>query len=110
MKRYETSRRNYGIYIKAALVVLAVYILLACIIGSFIGLFAELIAPGYERADFDTVVCVVKPGDTSWDYADHFCPVDMDKRLYLEWCAEENGIESMSTIYSGKSYVFLKLK
>lgn len=68
-------------------------------------------SPVYERDHFERVVHVVGRGEAAWDYAEEYCPADMDKREYLEMCAKENGMEGMmGHINYGESYIFLKLK
>ncbi len=71
----------------------------------------ELVSrPAYTYEELEAVVHIAKPGETAWDIADRYCPCDMDKRLYLEMCAKENGMDGlMGDIYYGRSYVFLKL-
>lgn len=106
-----TCRRKANVYVIATVIVLLAYISVIVMLGCLIGLFAELINTGYERDDFETVVCLVAYGDTAWDYADRYCPEGLDKREYLEWCAKENGLDGiMGDIHCGRSYVFLKLK
>lgn len=63
-----------------------------------------------ERSDFTAVAHTVKPGETPWSIADGYCPDGLDKREYLEWCAEENGFKSWDIIYPGESYIFLEDK
>lgn len=115
MKRLHKKRAN--VYVIATVIVLLAYIAVIVMLGCLIGLFANrcvaslLIDSGYERDDFETVVCLVAYGDTAWDYADRYCPEGLDKREYLEWCAKENGLDGiMGDIHYGRSYVFLKLK
>ena len=103
-------KRKCNVYAIATVIVLIAYIAVIVMLGCLIGLFAELINTGYERDDFETVICLIAYGDTAWDYADRYCPEGLDKREYLEWCAAENGMGDMGNIYYGKSYVFLKLK
>ena len=98
-------------YTVATAVIIAAYIILTILIGLFIEMVSDLVSFGYERSDFETIECMVSYGDTAWDIADRYCPSDMDKRLYLEWCAKENGMNGlMGELYYGRSYVFLELK
>ena len=108
MKRLHKKRTN--VYVIATVIVMLAYIAVIVMLGCLIGLFAELINTGYERDDFETVVCLVAYGDTAWSFARRYCPEGLDYRKYLDWCAKENGMSDMGSIHYGRSYVFLKLK
>lgn len=60
-----------------------------------------------SREDFAPVVRTVQRGETAWSIAEDYCPECLDKRLYLDWCAELNG-KSMGYIQAGESVVFLE--
>lgn len=103
-------KRKNRIYIASVLTVLTAYVLALALIGCIFVALCELVFAGkYNRDDFEAFVCVVQPGETAWDYAKKYCPSGVDYRIYLEWCAKENGLSDMGCIQSGRHYVFLKL-
>lgn len=60
-----------------------------------------------QREDFRAVVRTVQSGETAWSIAEDYCPDSLDKRLYLDWCAEVNG-KPMGYIQAGEHVVFLE--
>ena len=68
-------------------------------------------ARGAVREDFTEVTHTVRYGETPWSIAEQYCPGSVDKRLYLQWCAEENGRSGWNTyIYPGEVLIFLELE
>ena len=94
-----------GVYIAAIFIIILATILVVAAICKFV----EIAERGYDRADFECVSYTVKPGEKAWNIADRYCPAELDKRVYLEWCAEENGLCGMGSIQSGRRYIFLTL-
>ena len=60
-----------------------------------------------RREDFVPVTRVIKAGDTAWQIADEYCPETLDKREYLGWCEQLNGVD-MGYIRVGEQVVFLE--
>ena len=80
----------------------------ALIGGMVIGCVCVRAASIPERADFAPVTVRVGEGQTAWDIAGRYCPDTLDRREYLAWCAEANGLAGMGEIKAGETYKFLE--
>lgn len=96
------SKRRRNKDRRAAMVVL---VLLAALLLIVVVCLRESEKPG--RDDFVPVVRVIKAGDTAWQIADEYCPETLDKREYLGWCEQLNGVD-MGYIRAGEQVVFLE--
>ena len=83
--------------------------LLALIGGLVIGAVCARAESVPEREDFTPVVVRVGEGQTAWEIAGRYCPDTVDRREYLAWCAEANGLAGMGAIRAGQEYVFLEV-
>ena len=63
-----------------------------------------------HREDLTPVAVTVRAGDTAWSIAERYCPAGVDRREYLGWCAEANGLGGMGDLKAGHTYVFLQAK
>ena len=100
MKIIKHTRITYD----AALAILILFLLCSVVFA------AQSIGAGcYSREDFAPVTHTIRSGETPWQIASRYCPDTLDKRLYLEWCAKENGFTNWDIVYPGEEYIFLKL-
>ncbi len=88
---------------------LTIYIIFVVLILAIIGSINKA-ADSYGREDFEPVVHTMRSGETPWEIASQLCPDTLDKRVYLEWCAKENGFNTWGIVYPGEKYIFLELK
>ncbi|MGN1120980.1 MAG: hypothetical protein ACI4RV_01355 [Eubacteriales bacterium] len=82
------------------------FVTLAAILALFV--IARRYSERPQREDFVPVVRTVQRGETAWSIAEDYCPDSLDKRLYLDWCAEING-KPMGYIQAGEHVVFLEV-
>ena len=87
------------------------FCLIVIAVAVLIIVFLVLICAGrgrMKREDFVPVAYTVQKGDSPYKIARMFCPECVDRNLYLQWCADENGRRDWNGyIYPGEVLVFL---
>lgn len=78
----------------------AVLFLAALLVVAFI-LLSQILQSSMEKIEWREETYIVQSGDTLWEIADEFCPIDVDKR---EWIYEVQTINNIhgSALYPGQ--------